>query len=325
MPIRTNWPSYAGWSNGTEPCIPLICVITNSRVLEAVEEALELGRRAGVRVELSHLQVAGHRNWYMQDMILSHIEEAWRQGVDVGMDAYPYVAGSCDLTQILPTWALAGGTAALLKRLQARKHTGGSARKLMAAWQIPGRYCDRLGGERELRPDREKHPGSGLRAKLPGCGSGTCAARGDRGRVHIISFNQSDENLSKVPTHPLTVIITDGLWTEGKPHPRTWTFGTYPLFLGHYVRELGWMSFSEAVLKVTALPARRFHLRDRGEIRSGGFADLTIFDQDNIGTSSSYLEPDGLHRALRTWWKLGRAEWWVAGRVDRQSLRHNRA
>jgi len=112
----------------------------------------------------------------------------------------------------------------------------------------------------------------------------------NQGRLRIISFNQSEENLRKVLTHPLTVIITDGLWTEGKPHPRT--FGTYPLFFGRYVRDLHWMTFSEAIHKVTAFPAKRFGLKHRGEVHAGCFADLTIFDPDKIGTASHYLKPD---------------------------------
>jgi len=118
--------------------------------------------------------------------------------------------------------------------------------------------------------------------------------------IMIISFNQSDENLRKVLTHPLTSIITDGLMTEGKPHPRT--FGTYPTFLGEYVRDKGWMSLEAAVRKVSALPAARFGLEGRGLLQPGNCADVIVFSADEIGTRGDYNEPnhapDGIEHVL---------------------------
>src|SRR5206468_6846594 len=112
----------------------------------------------------------------------------------------------------------------------------------------------------------------------------------NQGRLRIISFNQSEENLRKVLTHPLTAIITDGLVTEGKCHPRT--FGTYPTFLGKFVREKKWLTLEEAVHKITTLPARRFKLDRRGTLERGSWADIAVFDAARIGTRSDYAEPD---------------------------------
>jgi N-acyl-D-amino-acid deacylase len=265
-------------------------------LLEAVDEALELGRRTGVAVELSHLQAVGRKNWHVQDVVLEHVEKARSQGVEVGIDAYPYLAGSCHLTQILPTWALAGGTAALMDRLRNPETRGRIAaetdegmantwHEIVIAWvagnaHLVGKTIKELADERSC---------AGVETALS-------LLQENEGRLRIISFNQSEENLRKVLTHPLNVVITDGLWTEGKPHPRT--FGTYPLFLGRYVRDLKWMTLSEAINKVTALPAKRFRLKDRGEVRAGCFADLTVFDPERIGTASSYMEPDQLPQGI---------------------------
>ncbi len=111
----------------------------------------------------------------------------------------------------------------------------------------------------------------------------------NQGALRIISFNQSEENLRKVLTHPLTSIITDGLITAGKPHPRT--FGTYPTFFGQFVREKGWFTLAEGVHKATGLPAGRFQLAGRGVIQSGNWADITIFAADKIGTKLYSLNP----------------------------------
>ena len=112
----------------------------------------------------------------------------------------------------------------------------------------------------------------------------------NNGSVHIVSFNQSEENLKKVLSHPLTSIITDGLHHEGIPHPRT--FGTYPTFFGEYVREKKWVTLEEAVRKTTSLPAQRFKLGQRGMIKAGYWADLLIFSPEEIGTESTYMKPD---------------------------------
>ena len=111
-----------------------------------------------------------------------------------------------------------------------------------------------------------------------------------RPAVRIVSFNQSDENLRKVLTHPRTSVITDGLVTRGKPHPRT--FGTYPKFLGEYVRDKRWLSLEEGVRKATGLPAERWGLTGRGTLTPGGCADVVVFDYDRIGTDASYQDPD---------------------------------
>lgn len=262
------------------------------RLLQAVEEALELGRRTGVSVELSHLQAVGRKNWDVQEAVQEKIERAHADGVNVGIDAYPYLAGSCSLTQMLPTWALAGGTEALLNRLAdpvERKRIAKETEADMAnTWNdiiiaSVGKQENKGNVSRPIQEIAEERGGSGIETALS-------LLQENRGKVRIISFNQSDENLKKVLTHRLTTIITDGLWTEGKPHPRT--FGTYPLFLGHYVRDLQWMGLSEAIHKVTTLPAQRFGLERRGAVQRGWFADVTVFDPERIGTASSYLEPD---------------------------------
>lgn len=112
----------------------------------------------------------------------------------------------------------------------------------------------------------------------------------NQGTVRIVSFNQSDQNLRKVLSHPLTSVITDGLVTEGKSHPRT--FGTYPTLIGDFVRNRQWFMLEEAVHKATELPASRFKLSQRGLLRRGYCADVVVFNPETMGTQATYLEPD---------------------------------
>jgi N-acyl-D-amino-acid deacylase len=268
------------------------------RILEAVYEALELGRTAGVPVQLSHLQTVGSKNWSKMDEVLELADRAVRDGVDVGIDAYPYLAGSCNLTQVLPDWALEGGSLELLKRLSSPQTRVQIARETEASlantWSDifvananseKNRSC--IGSSiQEIADERQEDPVE-------------CALnllREEEGILTIISFNQSEVNLRKILTHPLTSIITDGLYTEGKPHPRT--FGTYPKFLGEFVREKQWMSLEAAIHKASGLPARRFKLARRGTVQIGNWADFTIFDPREIGTSSDYMNPNQSPRGI---------------------------
>ena len=268
------------------------------RILEAVQEALDLGRRTQVPVEIAHFQTVGRKNWDKMDAVIELVEDARTEGVEVGVDAYPYLAGSCNLTQLLPTWSLEGGTGQLLERL-ARQDTrqriiaeteGDMANTwediLLASLTNPAQK-DLVGKTVQQVADERGCPGVEAAVEL---------LLENQGRVVIVSFNQSEENLRKVLTHPLTAIITDGLMTAGKPHPRT--FGTYPTLLGEYVREKGWLSLEEAIHKITELPAQRFHLENRGLVQPGNWADITIFAAGEIGTRGNYAEPDHIPEGI---------------------------
>ena len=261
-------------------------------VIEAVKEALDLGREAEIPVQLSHLQAVGRKNWDKMDPVLEMIDQAHDEGLDVGIDAYPYVAGSANLTQILPVWCMEGSTEQLVQRL-----IEDDSRRRIAAETVD----DMANGWEDImlstlaNPDQQELVGRTIQQVAdergcPGVETALDLLIENEGSVMVISFNQSEENLRKVLTHPLTSIITDGLVTEGKPHPRT--FGTYPTFLGEYVREKGWMSLEDAIHKVTALPAARFRLEKRGMVQPGYAADLVVFSAEEIGTKSNYVEPN---------------------------------
>jgi N-acyl-D-amino-acid deacylase len=124
-----------------------------------------------------------------------------------------------------------------------------------------------------------------------------------QGNANIVEHCQSPDNLHALLTHPLGVVITDGVYTVGRSHPRL--YGTFPLLLGHYVRERRWLSLEAAVHKVTGKPAAAFHLHDRGVIAKGRVADITVFDPEAIHTDATYEKPDVAPAGIRSVWRKG--------------------
>ena len=195
------------------------------------------------------------------------------------------------MTQTLPSWALEGGTERLLERMSDRDtrariadeteaNLGNGWENLLIASVRESGHQALIG--RTIQQVAEERGRSGVEMALD-------LLQETRATLMIVSFNQSEENLRKVLSHPLTSIITDGVYTEGNPDPRT--FGTYPTLFGEFVREKSWFTVEEAVHKATALPARRFKLDRRGLLLPGFWADVTVFDAERIGTRANYLEP----------------------------------
>jgi N-acyl-D-aspartate/D-glutamate deacylase len=123
----------------------------------------------------------------------------------------------------------------------------------------------------------------------------------ERGDVNMLSFNQSEENLRLSLTHPLSIVISDGFYVKGRPHPRL--HGTFPLLLGTICRKRGWLTLAEAVHKITRRPAERFHMRARGTIAPGAWADITVFDANEVDSPATYEQPEippvGIRYVLR--------------------------
>jgi len=262
-----------------------------SELLPAIDEQLELARRSGCKLEISHLQAAGRQNWTKQSMALEKIERARSDGVDVAFDCYPYTAGSTVLTQLLPQWVLEGGTQGMLTRLSS------AANRARIAAETSSFHQDRWSDIYITSVAFPKNSG------LEGQNIATIAqARGcdpvevvldllleEQGAVQIISFNQSDENLKQTLTHPLSIVVSDGFYVKGQPHPRL--YGTFPLLLGKMCRERGWLNLTEAIYKITDFPARRFGISRRGRLERGYFADITVFDADTITSDATYSNP----------------------------------
>ncbi len=275
----------------------------SASLMQAVEEQIAIAEASGCRLQISHLQAAGEEYWPLQPRALAAIEAASVRGVDVAFDAYPWLAGSTVLTQLLPQSALDGGMPRLLARL-----TNPQERERIAPLIKGEAHWDRvvitsvafneafLVGKsvQEIAERRGTDPQNVVMDLLVE----------QQGNVNIVEHCQSIDNLRALLTHPLGIVITDGVYTRGRSHPRL--YGTFPLLLGHFVRERKWLSPEEAVHKVTGRPAAVFNLGDRGRIAEGCVADLTIFDPDAIRTDAAYERPDVPPVGIQSVWRSGR-------------------
>ncbi|MCW5980200.1 MAG: D-aminoacylase [Bryobacteraceae bacterium] len=279
-----------------------------SGLVDAVEEQIELARRAGCRLQISHLQAVGANNWPLQERALEKIEEARGEGIDIAFDCYPYVAGSTVLTQALPQWVLEGGIDGLLKRLADPAERARIERETEAAleWRWSDIYISAVGSARnqgavgknlaELSEARGRAPVEAM----------TDLLAEERGAVNMLCFNQSEENLRRTLAHPLSNIISDGFYVRGRPHPRL--HGTFPLLLGEFCRKRGWLRLGEAINKITDRPARRFGIRERGRLAPGYFADVTVFDPAAVDSPATYDSPEQPPTGIRYVLRNGRPQ-----------------
>jgi N-acyl-D-amino-acid deacylase len=272
-------------------------------VTRAVDEAIAVGARSGLPVEISHLKIMGAGNWPQIDNVLARIDQA-APAVEVAMDQYPYTAGSTTLAIIVPRWATEGGTAALQRRLDDPGTRGRIQRQIMA--QDP---ADLAHGLRAFEPENiivaavpdPEHRGyvgqSVARiAERDGTDPATAALEMIRrwgGEVTTIVHGQSELNLRRIMAHPRTAIASDG-WAfdpaaGGLPHPRN--FGTFPRVLGRYARDQGVLTLTGAIRKMTSLPARRLNLQRRGAVTPGYIADLVLFSPDSVSDTATFERP----------------------------------
>lgn len=262
-----------------------------SELVDAVDEQLDLARHSGGRLQISHLQAVGAANWHLQRVALDHIEQARANGIDVEFDCYPYVAGSSVLTQVLPQSALDGGVPALLGRL--RNPAAREAIREELDRIIPWRWCD-IFISSVASPANQATIGKNLQELAEIRGKSPADVTLDllleeEGDVNMLCFNQSMENLQATLTHPCSTVISDGFYVKGRPHPRL--HGTFPLLLGTFTRDKGWLTLEQAVHKITGKPAERYSLKQRGLLAPGCFADIVGFRAEVIDSPATYESP----------------------------------
>ncbi len=289
-----------------------------ARLLEALEEALRIGREAGVPVEIYHLKAAGRAHWWKFPSVIARIEAARREGIDVTADMYPYPAAGTGLASVLPPWVASGGRffdtlrdPAMRRRIKEEVlHPSGD-------WEALGSDA----GPEGIMPVGMQHPtlrqyvGKRLDEIARERGQDWIDAAIDlllteERNIFTIYFVMDEENVRLALRQPWIKIATDagGLdpaWAspEGPVHPRA--YGTYPRVLGRYVREQRLLSLEEAVRKMTSAVADRLGLRDRGQLRAGFFADLVVFDPETVIDRATFSEPHQLPSGIRHVWVNG--------------------
>jgi N-acyl-D-amino-acid deacylase len=265
----------------------------------SIEEAIDVGRASGVRVQYSHAALNDPDWWGRAADITSVFERGRADGIDVGYDVYPYDASSSALTQYLPSWVTDGGTAALAARL-ADADTRQLAEVDLAQGffgSIPWHW------ERVLvarsGPDDDESAGQTIaqlaearRVSPEALVLDLCRRYGNA--VMVVLFYRVEEDVRTFLAHPLAVVGSDGsaLPLEqgtNRPHPRS--FGCYPRLLGRFVREQGLLSLAEAVHKSTGAVADRIGLHDRGRVTKGLVADLVVFDAGQVADRATFFDP----------------------------------
>lgn len=277
-----------------------------NRLIEAIEEAIAIGERAGTWVQIHHLKASGRKNWGKMEQAVATIQAARDRGLDVTADQYPYPASGTGLDAIIPNWAHAGGTDSMLARL-----ADPATRERLRAELTQGGTTDWGIGESAggpngvmvagLRTDSLKKY-SGMRLDEVAAARGQQVADAlfdillaDQGATSAIYFSMSEEDIETAMRQPWVSVGIDAgaraadSTVSGHPHPRA--YGAFPRILCRYVRERGVLSMEDAVRKFTALPAARVGLDDRGVVKAGLHADLTLFDPETVCDRATFEAP----------------------------------
>ena len=288
------------------------------RLLEAVDETLEIGRRAGVPVEVYHLKASGRANWGKMPEVIRRIEAARAEGLDVTADMYPYVAAGTGLASVFPPWIAADGRfLSNLRDLEVRSRIRRETETPSGDWEAMGS----LAGPEGVMPvgfkrsEHRQYAGKRLSEIAALRGQDWIAAALDlllaeEQNIGTVYFVMSEDNLRLQLQQPWMKISTDAggmdpAWAapEGPTHPRA--YGTYPRVLGRYVREEGVLTLEDAVRKMSSAVADRLSLRDRGLLRTGCFADVVVFDAATVGDRATFEDPHRLSMGIRDVWVNG--------------------
>ena len=258
------------------------------RLLDPFREAINIGERSGVPVHISHYHnpVDG-----LGERMVALVDEGRNAGIDVTFDQYPYAAASTVLHSLLPYWVHAGGPSALFQRIQDRSIRDEIGDSVEPQWGLTlDHYIFSHIGSEENKEwegrslvDLAQHQGKKMVDAI-------CDLLIEESLdVAFVARTGNPDNIRTIAKHPAQMVGSDGLLTGGQPNPRT--YGTFPYVLGQFVREEGLFPLEEAVRKMTAIPAQRLGLPDRGIIRDGMKADLVIFDPERVEAKATFEQP----------------------------------
>lgn len=278
--------------------------------LKGIDEAIEIGRKGGVPVEIYHLKAAGRRNWHKMPLAIARLQGARTERLDIGADMYPYVAGSTGLVACMPPWASADGKLGEnLSDPEMRKKIHDEILNQETEWENLG-YLATPEGVLVLgleKPENKQYIGLRLSeiAALQGkdwVDAAIDLILSERQGIGTVYFMMAEENLELQMRQSWIKFGTDAGGADpenpgGLVHPRS--YGTFPRILGKYVREERVMALEEAVRKMTSAVANRLCIRDRGQLRQGFYADVVIFDPNTIGDRATFENPHQLSVGVR--------------------------
>jgi dihydroorotase/N-acyl-D-amino-acid deacylase len=280
------------------------------QLLEAIDEAITIGSKGGVPVEIYHLKAAGTKNWVKGPRAIAKIDSARLAGVDVQANMYPYVAGGTGLSACTPPWASENGK--LIDNLQ-NPETRSKIKAEMQSTQTEWENLCQLAGPQGVlvlglnKPENKQYAGKRLSEIAtmrtePWDDAAMDLLISERQRIGTVYFLMSEDNVKLNLAQPWMKFGTDAGGVDpdsarGLTHPRA--YGTFPKILGHYVRDEKVMPLEDAVRKATSAVATRLSIPDRGLLREGFFADIAVFDPAKIIDHSTFEQPHALSDGVR--------------------------
>jgi len=276
----------------------------DSQIFEALDEVMRVAREAHVRAEVSHLKLSGENAWGNADKVLDFLEKARAEGLDITQDQYAYTASSTTMRQLIPDEAFDGGKTKFMELIA---HPGEKAKlvaKMKGKLKARGRSDYAYAVIASYKHDKSLNGLNIVEAAKKVRGSDALEDQIEmilelekNGSASGVFHGMSEEDLKKFMQHPNTMVACDsGLREFGKdvPHPRG--YGNNARVLGRYVRELKVLRLEDAIRKMSSLPANTFRLKQRGELREGNWADMVVFDPQQVGDPATFSDPH--HYAL---------------------------
>ncbi len=285
-----------------------------TEVLAAVKEAIEIGRRANVGVDIIHIKIAEQKLWGRMNEIVALVEEGRKSGVNVQANVYPYTRGNNNLASIVPPWAHEGGHERMMVRLRDPAERAKMKKDIhggIAGWY---NHYTAVGGDwarmlvnANLSAKNKRFEGRTMDTVIADRTKGTSPAPDpldvmfdflleEKGSIATIYSHHTEEDMNLAMKQKWCSIGSDGLayaiegpLRRGVPHPRS--FGTFPRVLGVYAREKGLLTLEDAVRKMTSANAEKLGLPGRGVLKEGAFADITLFDRARVIDRADYLDP----------------------------------
>jgi dihydroorotase/N-acyl-D-amino-acid deacylase len=275
-------------------------------IIAALEEIIRIGREADIPVHVSHLKIAGKKNWVLRDTVMEMLTSARSAGLDITCDVYPYFHSCTTILALLPPWSLEGGIASLVPRLKdhrLRERIIEDITNGIAGWEnmvdhtgldkivvssVQGSQRNNLEGKSiaQIAADAQIEPLQFLLDLI----------EAEMGAVSIITESMNEETMTHFLSLPFAMVGSDGSPSQGRPHPRL--YGTFPRVIRRLVRELGVFPIETAVHKMTGMPAQRLGLKETGTLRKGHRADAVLFDSLTFGDLATYDHPRSYPRGL---------------------------
>ncbi len=269
------------------------------RMFEAIEELIEIARKADLPAQISHIKLAGQANWGQTDRVLARIEKARAGGLDITQDQYMYPASSTGIQNRIPTWAREGGLGKFKERMQDPKLKAKAIAEMKETLAKSGhenfdyamiayyRHDASLNGMNVMQAARKVKGSDSLDAQIE-----MILEINANGGASGVFHSMSEEDLIGYLKHPNTMVAADSgvrRWQHGIPHPRG--YGNNARCLARFVRELGVLRLEDAIRRMTSLPATTFRLKDRGFLREGAWADIVIFDPKKVQDNAAFTDP----------------------------------